>query len=138
MTAPSVDGAVGARRWWHRQRWRRLLPIVVAALVLLVALLAIGRDVERHLSGIEHWVADLGPWGILGFVVVFVVLTSAFVPESLLAVVAGTVFGLAWGAFALVAGGLVAAGLHCGHGNRVLQGHIVHPGGPRPRIKAMV
>jgi uncharacterized membrane protein YdjX (TVP38/TMEM64 family) len=69
----------------------------VLAVVVLVLLWWVGRHVADEIKLLEEWIESLGIWGPVVFVLAAVVLTSVFVPESLLAVVAGLSFGLVWG-----------------------------------------
>jgi len=43
------------------------------------------------------WVAELGPWGAVIFIALYVVATVLFVPGSVLTLGAGAVFGVVWG-----------------------------------------
>lgn len=77
--------------------------------MLLVLALAGGYEVGHHLSALEARVFRLGPWGILGFFALFIAGASLLVPDTLLCIAAGVLFGL-WEATAVVlASSLVAS-----------------------------
>jgi uncharacterized membrane protein YdjX (TVP38/TMEM64 family) len=74
--------------------WRPLL--FLAALLLLLAaarLLGLGE----RLGAVRGWLADLGPWGPLVYVIIYVGATVAAVPGSALTVAGGALFGSFWG-----------------------------------------
>jgi uncharacterized membrane protein YdjX (TVP38/TMEM64 family) len=86
------------------------LYLAVGALVLL-ALCWFGRDAGEEIEALEAWVAGLGNIGLLVFIVIVVALTSFFMPTTVLSVVSGALFGLGWGAFAMIAGCVLGAAL---------------------------
>jgi uncharacterized membrane protein YdjX (TVP38/TMEM64 family) len=58
------------------------------------------------------WVADLGWWGVLAFVGIYVIATIAFLPGSVLTLGAGVLFGPLWGSvlvFCSATAGAIAA-----------------------------
>lgn len=61
------------------------------------------------LSALERWLAALGPWGPAAFVLLFVIVTPALVPDSPFAAIAGALFGLAWGTALTAAAAVLAA-----------------------------
>jgi uncharacterized membrane protein YdjX (TVP38/TMEM64 family) len=92
-------------------RWRKGLAYAAIAGMLLLSIALLGDDVVRHIDSIEAWIARLGPWGLLAFIGVYVLATSAMMPESVLSIIAGALFGLAWGLEAVVVGSALAAAL---------------------------
>ncbi|MCB1055918.1 MAG: hypothetical protein KDD11_10465, partial [Acidobacteria bacterium] len=56
-----------------RARLRALLPFVATAVVLLVAILVAGHELNRHLQAVESWISRLGPWGPAVFVALFAI-----------------------------------------------------------------
>jgi len=87
-------------------RTRLLLGVAV-----LAALVVAGRYVGHHVEAIESGIAGLGPWAPLAFVVLFVIMAQAFVPESLLDTVAGALFGVLWGTVYTVVGSAIATAI---------------------------
>jgi uncharacterized membrane protein YdjX (TVP38/TMEM64 family) len=66
--------------------------IVIAILAIIVIVL--GYTLEQHISAIETWIAGLGHWAGLGFVILFVVLTPLFFSVDALCLFAGALFAL--------------------------------------------
>jgi uncharacterized membrane protein YdjX (TVP38/TMEM64 family) len=75
-------------------RWKWLL--YVGAVGVLVAA-AKFFNVQDLLKQALEWVAQLGPWGPVIFIALYVVATVFFVPGSVLTLGAGAVFGVMWG-----------------------------------------
>lgn len=75
-------------------RWKWLLYLGVA-----IALIAAARylHVQDLLRQVLNWVAELGPWGVVIFLAIYVVATVLFIPGSVLTLGAGAVFGVAMG-----------------------------------------
>ena len=75
-------------------RWKWLL-YVGAAVALIVA--AKYFHVQDLLKRALDWVGQIGPWGPVIFIGLYVVATVLFVPGSVLTLGAGAVFGVVWG-----------------------------------------
>jgi len=75
-------------------KWKWLLCLGIAA-----ALVAAGFyfNVQSLLKPALNWVSQLGPWGPIIFIAIYVVATVAFIPGSVLTLGGGAVFGAAWG-----------------------------------------
>lgn len=78
-------------RLWRRARLRVLLLRVAFAALLTVAIIGLGGGVHQHMAAVEAWIAGLGPWGVVAFIGLFVVMTSVFVPDTVLAMVSNAV-----------------------------------------------
>ena len=92
------------------QRWKKIL-LALLAIGGAIALIAIfGQWLGGELPRFELWIKSLGWWGPAAFILAFVILTTAQVPESLLAIASGVVFGL-WEGFAAVVVASVLASL---------------------------
>ena len=65
--------------------------VVVAALIML------GRQMGAYVPQFALWVNSLGVWGPVVFIVGYAVAAVAFVPGSLLTLAAGAIFGLSKG-----------------------------------------
>ncbi|MHC4216845.1 MAG: TVP38/TMEM64 family protein [Planctomycetota bacterium] len=111
---------LGTPRFWGRVRLGALLPRVVLGVVLVVAIVIIGRDIDHHVDAIEAWIEEISPWGVLVFFGLFVVLTSFLLPDTVLAIIGGALFGLVGGTLAVVVGALAAASLQ-----HFLAGHLL-------------
>jgi uncharacterized membrane protein YdjX (TVP38/TMEM64 family) len=81
-TAPSR--AASLARW--------LVPLALVAVVV-----SFHAEISAQIEELARWVATLGAWGPIVFVLSYVLATVAFVPGSVLTVAAGAIFGLAAG-----------------------------------------
>jgi uncharacterized membrane protein YdjX (TVP38/TMEM64 family) len=70
---------------------------VALALLVLGALLALGRSVGGYVPQFAAWVDGLGVWGPIVFVVGYAVAVVAFIPGSVLTLAAGAIFGIGKG-----------------------------------------
>ena len=73
-----------------------LWKLLVAALIV-AGLLVIRNDVTSFLRTVLQTVAELGPWGPIAFLLVYVAATVLLLPGIILTLGAGFVFGLGWG-----------------------------------------
>ncbi len=120
-----------------RRELRSVLPLAVALILIVIAVVVIGHETERHLQAIETWIAELGPWGRLAFIGLVVVGTSVLIPESLFGVVAGALFGLVWGIGLLLIGNVLAAALQYALARRLLYAPIQRALEARPLLSAI-
>jgi uncharacterized membrane protein YdjX (TVP38/TMEM64 family) len=87
-TPPVLAAASRRSTWW----WK--LPLALLGVVaLLFALRQLGGPVLRFVE----WVAGLGPWAGVVFVLGYAVAAVALLPGSILTLAAGAIFGLARG-----------------------------------------
>ena len=84
------------------------LRLLVAACVV-ITIVWFGRHLGAEIKMMETKIAGLGVWGPIVFVIIVIVFTSMFVPDTLLAVAAGVLFGLFWGTFLIVIGAIITA-----------------------------
>jgi uncharacterized membrane protein YdjX (TVP38/TMEM64 family) len=75
-------------------RWKWLLYVGTAGLLITAAKFF---QVQDLLKQALEWVAQLGLWGPVLFIALYVVATVFFVPGSVLTLGAGAVFGVVWG-----------------------------------------
>lgn len=108
-----------------------------AAAVLAVLVVLLGRTIALNLSTIEAWIQALGPWAFVAYVGGFLLLTTFFVPDTLLAIVAGAVFGMLWGSVVVAVAGLLAAALQYLLARTLLQDRIGAWLDGRPRLAAI-
>jgi uncharacterized membrane protein YdjX (TVP38/TMEM64 family) len=114
-----------------------LLPYAVVAVALLVAVVSLGRELDHHLDALEAWIAGISPWGAVVFIGLFAVLTSLLVPDTVLAIIAGALFGLGGGTLAVVAGALAAALLQYFVARRLLRDRIERVLAAKPSLLAI-
>jgi uncharacterized membrane protein YdjX (TVP38/TMEM64 family) len=67
---------------------------ILLGLLVLIALVVLGRQVGGYLPQFAVWVNSLGVWGPLVFTLGYVVAAVAFVPGSLLTLAAGAIWGI--------------------------------------------
>ena len=72
-------------------------PKIGLGVVVLAALVALGRQAGGAIPHFAAWVDGLGIWGPLVFIAGYVAAVVAFVPASLLTLAAGAIFGIGAG-----------------------------------------
>jgi uncharacterized membrane protein YdjX (TVP38/TMEM64 family) len=77
--------------------WGKIVLYTVVALAVVAALLLFGRQAGQYVPRFAQWVASLGVWGPVVFIVGYTVATVAFVPGVILTLAAGAIFGLVQG-----------------------------------------
>ena len=107
-TTPAVDSAGSPSGSKSRTK---LILYIVAGLAVLTAVILGGRQIAAYIPRFAEWVASLGVWGPVVFILGYAVAAIAFVPGSLLTLAAGVIFGLAKGTvFTLIGATLGASG----------------------------
>ena len=87
-------------------RWKWLVYLLIAAAVLAAAKYFHVQDLlKQALDG----VANLGPWGPVIFIGLYVVATVFFIPGSALTLGAGALFGVMWGSVYVSIGSTLGA-----------------------------
>ena len=87
-------------------RWKWLL--YVAAAIALIAAAKFFHVQDRLKQALDE-VGQLGPWGAVIFIAIYVVATVLFVPGSVLTLGAGTLFGVEWGSIYVSVGSTLGA-----------------------------
>lgn len=86
--------------------WKWLVYPAIA-----VGLIVVARELhlqDRLRLGLD-WIAQLGPWGALLFIGLYVVATVLFIPGSALTLGAGAIFGVVWGSVYVSIGATLGA-----------------------------
>ncbi|HUU44525.1 MAG TPA: RsmG family class I SAM-dependent methyltransferase [Acidobacteriota bacterium] len=83
------EGADRVRRLLTRASFRAALPYLAIGILVVIAVVLVGREIDHHINAIESWIAQLGPWGVLAFVALFVLATSFLAPDTVLCIIAG-------------------------------------------------
>ncbi|MEE4113244.1 MAG: VTT domain-containing protein [Desulfobacteraceae bacterium] len=109
----------------------------MVGLLLIVAVVAGGREIQHHITAIESWITALGPWGVLAFIGLFVLATSFLLPDTVLCIIAGALFGMYWGVTAVLAGSLLAATIQFALSHKLLQTRIQRKLAARPSLAAI-
>lgn len=91
---------------------RRSLPRLVLALLLVaaVAWAAVHRD-QINLETLDSWLASIGSWAPIGYMIIYALATVAFVPGAIFALIGGVLFGPVWGSLWNLLGGTLGATL---------------------------
>lgn len=121
----------------HTNWWGVVVKIGIA-LVLFVGLFLLFHFVlEPYMSPMEAFMHRLGFWGPVLFIAVFLIGTSIFIPESILAIAAGAIFGLWMGLVWVVIAGTLTAIFNFWIGRKLLRGRVEGLLGKHPKIKAV-
>ena len=121
----------------HRSWWGILVKFTLAVGVLIGVYLIWQTWISPHEADIERSLERLGPWGPVIFIAVFLLGTSVFFPESVLAIAAGTIFGLWWGLLWVVVAGTLTAVVVYWLGRTVLRNRIEPMLARHPRLDAV-
>ena len=73
---------------------RKILTKIITVLLMIGGIAVMGYFFGQYVKQFEGWVQSIGIWGPVIFIIAFLILTGAQVPESVLAVAAGASFGL--------------------------------------------
>lgn len=131
------DASERVRQFLSRAHTRAAIPYLAVVLLLVAAIVVGGRELEHHLKAIESWITSLGPWGLLAFVGLFVLATSLMLPDTVLCIIAGALFGLGWGAAAALAGSVLAGAIQFGLARKLLRARIQRVLAARPSLAAI-
>jgi uncharacterized membrane protein YdjX (TVP38/TMEM64 family) len=133
----NTEASDRVRRFLSGAYSRAALPYLVVGLLLIVAIVAGGREIEHHISAIESWITKFGPWGVLTFVGLFALATSVLLPDTVLCIIAGALFGLGWGVAAVLAGSVLAAAIQFTLAHQLLRARIQRTLAARPSLAAI-
>jgi uncharacterized membrane protein YdjX (TVP38/TMEM64 family) len=103
-TAPEARAPAAAGRG-------KLVLRVAIGLVVLAALVVLGRQAGGQVPRFAAWVESLGIWGPVVFVLGYAVAAVAFIPGSILTLAAGAIFGLGKGTVLVLIGATLGAAL---------------------------
>jgi uncharacterized membrane protein YdjX (TVP38/TMEM64 family) len=87
-------------------RWASLSLLAVALLVLARSL-----PLNDTMSAVQDWMKELGYWGPIALILLYIIATVLFVPGTILTLVAGAVFGLGVGMVIVSIGSTIGASL---------------------------
>jgi uncharacterized membrane protein YdjX (TVP38/TMEM64 family) len=87
----------------------KLVLYIVIGVAVLAALFLAGRQAGAYVPRFAQWVASLGVWGPVVFILGYAVAAVAFIPGSLLTLAAGAIFGLARGTVYTLIGATLGA-----------------------------
>ena len=80
-------------------------------IILIIVLVATAKyfNVQELLKSGLDWIAGLGPWGPVTFIIIYTLATILFIPSSLLTLGAGAIFGVLWGSIYVSIGATIGA-----------------------------
>jgi uncharacterized membrane protein YdjX (TVP38/TMEM64 family) len=107
------------------------LAIVIIALFTAVRVL----PVTDWLTRFNYWVAHLGIWGVLLFILVYILATVLFFPASILTIGAGFIFGVLLGTAIVSIAATVGAALAFLIARYLARNQIEHRVANNPRFK---
>jgi uncharacterized membrane protein YdjX (TVP38/TMEM64 family) len=136
-SAENTETGDQVQRFLARANSRAALPYLAVVLLMIVAIVVGGREIEHHIHAIESWITKLGPWGVFAFVGLFALATSFLLPDTLLCIIAGALFGLFWGAAAVLAGSLIAAAIQFALSRKLLRARIQRTLASKPSLAAI-
>lgn len=119
-------------RWWGRSWWKLL-----AAGVVIVGLLVLGRRAAGSVTDLLQAIAELGPWAAVAFVALYAAATVAWVPGSILTLAAGAIFGLVQGTLYTLAGATLGAALAFLVARHLARSAIEKRLGDHPKLRAI-
>ncbi len=91
------DGSRGETSREGGRPWGKIALYIGLALAVVAGLLLFGRQAGQYVPRFAQWVASLGVWGPVVFILGYTVATVAFVPGVILTLAAGAIFGLVQG-----------------------------------------
>jgi uncharacterized membrane protein YdjX (TVP38/TMEM64 family) len=135
-SAHVTEASDRVRQLLARTYSRAALPYLTLGL-LIVAIVVVGREIGHHITAIESWITKLGPWGVLAFIALFTLATSLLLPDTVLCIIAGALFGLRWGVAAVLAGSLLAGALQFALSQKLLRAWIQRSLAAKPSLAAI-
>lgn len=105
--------------------------------VVIAAVVALGHELEGHITGLETWLANQGSWGLAAFLLLFVVGTTFLLPDSLFCIVSGALFGIGWGTGLVATGALLGNILQYTLAKRIFRGRIQRILAGKPGLAAI-
>ncbi len=111
--------------------------IVVALVVITLSILTAVLPVKDWIRGFIGWVQQLGPPGVIVFIVVYALATVLFLPGWIFTVSAGLIYGIAGGTLVALAGAITGATLAFLVARYLLRQHIEEFAKKNPRFQAI-
>ena len=119
---------------WARKLLRGvLLVLALTAFVFALRWIKKAGLLEQALK----WIQDLGPWGPIAFIVIYIAAVVFFLPASILTLGAGFVFKMLWGSVYVLVAATIAANLAFVIGRHFARRWIAHKLESQPKFKAI-
>jgi len=120
---------------------RSRIVIIVSVILVVIVLAALAwpfrHDLYASFVQLKRWIEELGIWAPVMLVAAFIVLTPFMVPDTLLSVTAGVLFGFVVGAAVVLVGTTLARATQYQLARRVLQRRVQRYVATRPRLAAI-
>lgn len=94
---------------WMRGPAGRWFQRALVGVVVLGAILALGRFGGQHVQGFLEWVQGMGAIAPVIFMVGYALASVAFIPGSVLSLAGGALFGVGWGLLYVMVGATVGS-----------------------------
>jgi uncharacterized membrane protein YdjX (TVP38/TMEM64 family) len=137
MKASPESEAAAEKKLWSLSRIATVSLYIVVAGIIAVGIFFLGEDILRHFHSFEDWIKDSGPWALVIFVLLYAVLGTFFVPDTILGIAAGTIYGFTHGLFAAALGSLAGAALQYVLARRLLRPTVEKFISSRPALAAL-
>ncbi len=85
--------------------------IIVAAIVITLSILAAILPVKQWIREFIAWVQQLGPLGVIVFIIAYAIATVLFLPGWIFTVSAGLIYGIVGGTLVALCGAVIGASL---------------------------
>jgi uncharacterized membrane protein YdjX (TVP38/TMEM64 family) len=115
------EGAPAGRLFWGRARSTTISVYLITVGIFALAIFFLGDDIVHHIDSLESLVTSAGPWALILFILLYVILSTFFVPDMVFGIIAGTSFGFTKGLFALLIGSLCGAALQFALSRKLLK-----------------
>jgi uncharacterized membrane protein YdjX (TVP38/TMEM64 family) len=109
------------KKLWSLSRIATVSLYVVIAALIAVGVVLLGEDIVHNIHAMEDWIKNAGPWALVIFVLLYAILGTFFVPDTLLGIAAGSIFGFRLGLLAAVLGSISGAVLQYALARRLLR-----------------
>jgi uncharacterized membrane protein YdjX (TVP38/TMEM64 family) len=121
----------------HKVHWKTVGLRLLFGLCVLAVVVWFGRHATGEINTMETWIAGHGVWGRVVFVGMVILFTSIFVPNTVLSVAAGVLFGIGWGSVLIVIGCIMTAALNFHAARTLLHPRIEKMLRQHPKMRAI-
>ena len=133
----SPDKRRGSGLNWKLWRWETIGSYLLIGIVLVVAVILLGEELEHHVTALENWLAGQGSLALVIAVLLYALCAVIFVPDTLLGLVAGATFGFTRGFAIALLGSLLAASVEYLLALRLLKPLIDRRLASKPAMQAL-
>lgn len=114
------------------------LNIMVLTFILVIAYqLGLWQILTQTLNSANEWIAGLGPWGAIAFVIIYIIATILLIPGSILTLGGGLIFGVIKGSVLVSIASVTGATLSFLIGRYLLRTWVEKQIDTQPKFKAI-